>query len=88
MHLALRRWAAGSVQTTRLECMPFCQPNLGKLLGHRQSRMQLCAQVAELGTGLRDMRLQSSVSLIGRQRVEAADTPRVDAAMSTASAAV
>ena len=45
-------------------------------------------QVAQLGSGLRDMRRQSSVALLGRQRVEAADTARIDAAMSTATAAV
>ena len=46
------------------------------------------AQVAELGTGLRDMRLQSSVSLIGRESVGAADAARVHAAMGAASGTV
>jgi len=34
------------------------------------------------------MRLQSSVSLIGRQRVDASDAAQVDVAMSAASATV
>ena len=45
-------------------------------------------QVAALDSGLRDMRLQSSVSLIGRQRVDAADAAHVNAAMTAASATV
>ena len=45
-------------------------------------------QVADFSTGLRDMRLQSSVSLIGRQRVDDADAAQLDVAMSAASATV